>query len=363
VLDARSRPLVDALGYTPDARTALPGGLTGWLSDPTLSRLAAGARPGAGTDDVLRRQELLAQTAALTTERPGLARRVLVTLPRGLDLDPVAFRGLVDALGTAPWLRTVAPADLRRAPERGDTSSLERRVARLPASLSRAQLSVRDVTMAHELRTDLAALAEVLESPSDVTGRLQGDTLRLLSCGWRGHPAALAARRAVVARHTRDLVGRLHVLPTRANFLATTASLPFTVANDHDQAVTGLRLKVTAPNPRLQVRQETSDPVDVAPGTRVRVEVPVRAIAAGRVSLTAQLLTPSGQELGAPVSVQVRTQPPGTWAMWVIGAVVALVLLVGVVRAVRRPRRDVVMTSDGHGQSPDDGDGGREDGT
>jgi hypothetical protein len=143
------------------------------------------------------------------------------------------------------------------------------------------------------------------------------------------------------------------VLPTRANFLATNASLPFTVANDLDQQVTGLRLKVTAPNPRLQVRQETSDPVDVAPGTRVRVEVPVRAIAAGRVSLTAQLLTPSGHELGAPVSVQVRTQPPGTWAMWVIGAVVALVLLVGVVRAVRRPRRDVVMTSDAHDDSDD----------
>jgi hypothetical protein len=360
VLDARSRPLVDALGYTPDARTALPGGLTGWLSDPTLSRLAAGARSGAGTDDVLRRQQLLAQTAALTTERPGLARRVLITLPRGLDLDPVAFRGLVDALGTAPWLRTVAPADLRRAPERGDTSSLERRVARLPASLRKAQLSVRDVTMTHELRTDLAALAEVLESPSGVTGLLQGDTLRLLSCGWRGHPSALAARREVVARHTRDLVGRLHVLPTRANFLATNASLPFTVANDLDQQVTGLRLKVTAPNPRLQVRQETSDPVDVAPGTRVRVEVPVRAIAAGRVSLTAQLLTPSGRALGAPVSVQVRTQPPGTWAMWVIGAVVALVLLVGVVRAVRRPRRDVVMTSDGHDESVEDRESGLE---
>jgi hypothetical protein len=39
--------------------------------------------------------------------------------------------------------------------------------------------------------------------------------------------------------------------------------------------------------------------------------------------------------------------------MWVIGAVVALVLLVGVVRAVRRPRRDVVMTADGHDTSDD----------
>jgi hypothetical protein len=52
VLDARSRPLTDSLGYTPDARAQLPQGLVGWLSDPGLSRLAAAARPG----DVLQRQ-------------------------------------------------------------------------------------------------------------------------------------------------------------------------------------------------------------------------------------------------------------------------------------------------------------------
>jgi hypothetical protein len=343
VLDARSRPLTDSLGYTPDARSQLPQGLVGWLSDPGLSRLAAAARLG----DVLQRQQLLAQTASLTTERPGLARRVLVALPRGVDLDPVAFRGMVDAVEEAPWVRTVAPADLRRPLDRGDTSSLERRPARLPAALRDAQLSVHDVGAAQTLRADLAALGEVLASPSEVTGDLQRDTVSLLSAGWRGHAAALAARRAVVTRHVHDLVGALHVLPTRANLLATNASLPFTVVNDLDQQVTGLRLRVTAPNPRLQVRQETTDPLEVAPGTRIRVEVPVRAIAAGRVSLTAQLLTPSGRELGAPVSVQVRTQPPGTWAMWVVGAVVALVLLVGIVRAVRRPRREVLMALDG----------------
>ncbi len=339
VLDSRSRPLADPLGYTPDARTRLPGGLTGWLSDPTLSRLVAGAAP----DDVPRLQQLLAQTASLTTERPGLARRALVALPRDLDPDPAAFHGLLDALAAAPWVRQVAPADLRRPPDRGDTSSLERGSARLPGQLARAQLTPRDVAVAQDLRSDLSALAEVFASPSEVTGDLQRATLGLLSAAWRGHPAQLAARQAVVTRQVHGLVEKLHVLPTRANFLATNASLPFTVANDLDQRVTGLRLKVTAPNPRLEVRQAVSDPIEVAPGTRVRVEVPVRAIAAGRVSLTAQLLTPSGRPLGDPVSVQVRTQPPGTWAMWVVGAVVGLVLLVGIVRAVRRPRRTVTV--------------------
>jgi hypothetical protein len=342
VLDARSRPLTDPLGYTPDARAQLPYDLTGWLTDPVLSRLAAGARTG----EVLTLQRVLAQTAALTTERPGLARRVLVALPRGADPDPTAFRALVESVAESPWTTTVAPGDLREPLERGDTSSLQRRAARTPASVAKAQLSEHDVLVAHALRSDLSALAEVLTSPSEVTEDLQRDTIGLLSSSWRGHASTLAARRAVVTRHVHDLVGRLHVLPTRANFLATDASLPFTVANDLDQKVTGLRLKVTAPNPRLEVRQEVSDPVDVAAGTRVRVEVPVRAIAAGRVSLTAQLLTPSGREIGDAVSVQVRTQPPGTWVMWVIAAAVGLVLVIGLVRAVRRPRRKVVVAED-----------------
>jgi hypothetical protein len=347
VLDSRARPLTDPLGYTPDARTQLPHGLVGWLSDRALSSLLAGARAG----DVPQLHALLAETASFTTERPGLSRRMLAVLPRDADPDPVAFRGLLDAVTATPWVAPVAPGDLRHALERGDTSSLERRSARLPEGVQKAQVSGHDVAAAQALRSDLSALGEVLESPTRVTGDLQRDTLGLVSSSWRGHPSRLAARRARVTDQVHDLVAQLHVLPTRANFLATNASLPFTVANDLDENVAGLRLKVTAPNPRLEVRQEVSDPIEVASGTRVRVEVPVRAIAAGRVSLTAQLLTPSGRELGEPVSVQVRTQPPGTWAMWVIGAVVGLVLLVGIVRAVRRPRRTVPVTSDAQEES------------
>lgn len=348
VLDSRSRPLADPLGYTPDARAQLPDGLTGWLTDARLAGLAAGAVPG----DVLQQQALLAQTASLTTERPGLARRVLVALPRSVDPDPAAFHALLGLLEQAPWVEQIAPGDLRDPLERGDTSALERRAARLPASVRRAQLTVHDVSLAQGLRGDLSALGEVLEDPSAVIGGLQRDALGLLSSSWRGHAATLAERRAVVRSGVDKLISSVHVLPTRANFLATNASLPFTVANDLDHRVSGVRLRVTAPSPRLQVRRELSEPIDVAAGTRVRVEVPVRAVAAGRVTLTAQLVTPSGRELGEPVSVQVRTQPPGTWAMWVVVAVVALVLLVGIVRAVRGPRRTIELAEDDGGPVP-----------
>ncbi|HET8615019.1 MAG TPA: DUF6049 family protein [Actinomycetales bacterium] len=349
VLDSRSRPLTDPLGYTPDARAELPYHLQGWLFDAPLSGLASQVRSG----DALTLQRVLAHTAALTTERPGLARRLLITLPRGADPDPAAFRTLVAAVAAAPWVTTVAPADLRQALPRGDTSSLQRRPVSPPTTVATTAISTRDVLATHDLRSDLAALAEVLTSPAEVTLALQRSALGLLSCEWRGHPSELAARRAAVTKQVHALVGRLHVLPTRANFLATNASLPFTVANGLDQTVTGLRLKVTAPNPRLEVRQDLTDPFDVAAGTRVRVQVPVRAIAAGRVSLTAQLVTPSGRELGDAVSVQVRTQPPGTWVMWVVAAAVGLVLLVGLVRAVRRPRRKVVVPHATSGETDD----------
>jgi hypothetical protein len=81
ILDARARRLEDPLPYTPDARVMLSGGMTAWLADPVLSELAGAARRA----DPARVRRLLAETAAATSERPGLTRRLLVAAPRDLD--------------------------------------------------------------------------------------------------------------------------------------------------------------------------------------------------------------------------------------------------------------------------------------
>ena len=338
VLDARSRRLVDPLPYTPDAAADLAGGVTGWLADPALSTLVAGAR----NRDVLRVQRLLAETAATTSERPGLARRLLVTAPRDQDLDPAAFRDLVTATSSVPWLSVVPVTVLRTPPPgtgSGDTADLPRHATAPPTSVERAQLSAQHVAAVRRMRGSLAALGEVVDPPSSLTDVLQRSTLALLSASWRGQPDPLTARRAAVARQVGALTGGVRVLPSSVNFLASSGRLQITVANDLTQAVSGLRLRVTSTNPRLRVRTRDVAAPALAANTRAQVQVPVQAVASGTVRLNAQLVSPSGRPLGASVPVRVRVQPTDTWALWVLGAVAALVFAIGLVRALRRPRR------------------------
>ena len=338
VLDERYRPLVDALPYTSDARADLNHGLTGWLADSTLSELAGSAV----TPDPLRVQRFLAETASVTSERPGLTRRLLVVAPRGFDPDPAAFRALVDATAGVPWLGVVPVTALDGPPtgnDSGDTAPLQRMAVAAPPGIARAQLAPAHVAAVRRLRTALSALGEVVASPSTVTDGLQRSTLDLLSCSWRGQPRALALARARVGAQVRALSDDVRVLPSSVNFLTSSGRLQITVANGLPVQARGLRLRVTSTNPRLRVREGDVVAPDLAPGTRAQIQVPVQAIASGVVLLQAQLLAPSGRPVGSPVQVQVRVQPTDTWALWVLGAVAALVLVVGLARALRRPRR------------------------
>jgi hypothetical protein len=345
VLDGASRPLVEALNYTPDARTTnLPAGSSAVLSDPQLTQLAAAAR----STNAAAASRFLAETAAATTERPGLTRRLLVALPRTVALDPTAFRTLVQVSNTVAWLRNVGLADLLSAhDDRGDASELARHALSPPHTARTTGVLPPDVDLALGLRSQLSALGEVVSEPSRATANLQGSTLDLVSASWRGHRDELAARQQVATSSVTATVTKLRVLPTTITFLRSSGELQLTIANDLDLPVSDLRLQVVAPSPRLVVQRTQSEPISLQPHTRTSVRVPVRALASGKVDLQARLVAPSGAPIGAVESVQVRVRPTDSWALTVGGAVVVSVFLVGVVRALRRPRRRNRIGDDG----------------
>ena len=349
VLDERSRPLVDALDYTPDAMTqSLPAGATAVLWDAQLSRLAttASSRDAAATD------RFLAETAAATTERPGLARRMLVALPPTATLDPAAFKALVQQASTAPWLTVIPVASIfDPPPERADASQLARRQVDRAAHAGDHRHHHADVDTALALRAQLSALGEVVAEPSEITADLQRSTLDLVSSVWRGHRKPLASHQQASSQAVHAVTSKIRVLKTTITFLRSSGELQLTISNDLPLKVTNLRLRVVAPSPRLVVSQEVSDPIDLAPGTRTSVRVPVRALASGQVALQAQLIAPSGGAVGDPVAVQVRVRPTDSWVLSVFGVIVGLVVLVGLVRALRRPRRRTGLPD-----VPDDGE-------
>ena len=337
VLDERSRPLVDALSYTPDAMTqSLPAGATAVLWDAQLSRLAttSSSRDAAATD------RFLAETAAATSERPGLARRMLVSVPPTAVLDPAAFKALVRKASTVPWLSVTTVASMfEPPPARADASQLARRQVDPPPTVANEGITTQDVGVALGLRAQLAALGEVVAEPAQLTAALQRSTLDLVSAVWRGHRKPLASRQQASTQAVHQVTSKISVLKTTITFLRSSGELQLTIRNDLRLKASNLRLRVIAPSPRLVVSQEVSEPIDVAPGTRTSVRVPVRALASGQVALQAQLIAPSGGAVGDPVAVQVHVRPTDTWAFSVLGVIVGLVLLVGLVRALRRPRR------------------------
>jgi len=354
VLDGASRPLVDALNYTPDARTtSLPGHPDAVLSDPQLSALAARA----SGRDAGARLRFLAETAAATTERPGLARRLLVTLPRSANPDPAGFRAVVAASSGVPWVGlTTLDSLLQPVGDRGDVSALPRRsVTRITARPRPLRGS--DVELTLDLRSRLAALGEVVTDPVRTTAEQQHSALTLVSSAWRGNRTALTAAQAAATTGVRQLTDKVHVLPTTITFLRSKGRLQLTVSNDLDQRVEGIRLRVVAPSPRLVVTREVSRPLPaLEPGTRASVRVPVRALASGQTVLQAQLLAPSGAPLGDLVQVRVRFRPTDSWVLSVGGVVIGLVVLVGLVRALRRPRRRAAVhdpAADELGETPE----------
>ncbi|GAB3683646.1 DUF6049 family protein [Angustibacter aerolatus] len=335
VLDGASRPLVDALPYTVDARAQLPRQVVGVLSDPELSGLLTSL----SRDDVGAAQHFLAETAAATSELPGTSRRMLVLAPETLDPDPSAFRALVKATASVPWLGvTTAAASAQPAANRFDTADLPRRV--VPATAAqRSGVARKDVAAVRELRSSLSAVAEVVDTPALLTAQAQRSTLELLSAAWRGRHDALVARQRSVADELASSTQGVRVLPSTVNFLTDRGRLQITVSNELDREVHGLRLAVTASNPRLIVQQERSQPETIGPGQRVQVQVPVRALASGEVTLEAQLTAPSGARIGAPEQVTVRVRPTDSWWLTGAGVVVGVVVLLGLVRALLRPRR------------------------
>jgi hypothetical protein len=338
VLDARTRPLTEALSYTTDARTELAAGSSAVLFDPVLSSLAARVRP----DRAATRARFLAETAAATTERPGLSRRLLVALPRSVDPHPAAFRDLVTSAAAVPWLAPISWGQLA-APlgTRGDTSALPRREAAPRAVRGRPGVMQPDVARTIALRGRLSALGEVVDDPVRTTAHLQRTTLALVSARWRGHRTELGRRQSVEDTAIDALVRQLRVLPTTITFLRSSGELQLTVSNDLPEAVHGVRLRVVAPSPRLVVSREVSEPLDLPAGSRASVRVPVRALASGQVDLQAQLVAPSGAPIGQTEHVKVRVRPTDSWVLTVGGAVAGLVVVVGLVRALRRPRRRV----------------------
>ncbi|HEX5511393.1 MAG TPA: DUF6049 family protein [Actinomycetales bacterium] len=285
-------------------------------------------------------QRLLAETAAITLERPFDPRHVLVAAPRGWAPDDQAGAAAVRALTSAPWTQAsplgelvqTAPPDVERAP------------LRYPAEDRRAELPAAGL---HAVRDALAServTATVLTDPQPMVAAAERSAVAATATGWRGR---LDEWRKEIGRFTRQAeadADALRVLEgSDVTVVSSQVQLPVTVENKLPQEAQ-VQVNLRATTQRLVV--PGSPLVSVPAESQRRLTVPVRAVANGNTDVVVQLLTPGGEPIGDAVTMTVRVRADWeTRGTLVVGAVVGLVLVIGVIRGIRDGRRQRELRS------------------
>ena len=338
------------LTYTPSGRaTATAGGtdVTVLVPDERLSQALTTGRvplavqvadPATVEDTVLTpaaaAQDLLAELAVITRERPNDSRHVLLTVPRDWTPDVAVAAAQIAALDEAPWVRPEpVSALIGLADPEVDRGTLPTRSAD-EDEVGGSQIG--ELAAALERRSSLASM---LTDPDSVLGNVELEMLSALSVAWRSDPDG---RNGLLGRTRAEgdvLADAVTVSPTTEegiNVLSTSADLSVNVANALEEPIT-VAVRLRPDDPRL--RAEESVEVTIPGLGQQLVSVPVHAVKSADVQVTVEVLTPDGTLLDADTSflVRVRAEWEGIGTA-IIGSVLALGVVLGIARTIRRGR-------------------------
>lgn len=343
VLDDTAQPPLDPPRDTPSGRSTVRGGQAptdGLVDDgPLSSALSAVDDAATGTGapgaDVVATQRLLAESAAVTLEHPGVGRHLLATAPR--DWSPSAEQAVaaLTALTTAPWLRVAplqdlldsAPGDVARAPV--ELTEQERAEELPPAGVAGVGSTL----------TTTEAVAAAMDDPRPTVRRAQRSAVALVATHWRTDRAGWQDAVSGYAARLTALRNAVRVVPgSTVTQVSRNVELPVTLENDLDQPVTVV-VDVRPESSRLVVTRR--DTVTLPANDRTVLYVPVRGVGNGDTSVRVELLTTGGTSLGDPVRTRVLVRADWeTQGTFLLAGFAALVLVAGLVRTFRRgPRR------------------------
>lgn len=319
-------PAGDITALVPDARLdELFRSATSTL-DPSLpADLAAANR---GHDLML----LLAELATVGEEPAAAQQHLLVTTSRTWTPDATALSDVLDTLENDRRIDLVPVSTLAGAPQQ----SVDR--TPLPeTSTPVADLRASSVTRAWDRIAEVRAFAGVTTDPGRLSTPPVATTAAALSVAW-GEETAERSRllRAADAQVTAILGGISVVAGSDINLISDRGDLPVRVRNDLGVAVS-VGVALVPDDPRLNVLDVPAATLE--PGSEQNVQVPVRAIGSGDVSVVVRLTGPDGEVVAEPYGFDVRVRAEWeTVGTAVFGGLLALLVLGGVVRTIRRGR-------------------------
>ncbi|MCS5723176.1 DUF6049 family protein [Herbiconiux sp. CPCC 203407] len=339
ILDSEQLAVADdAAGDDALPAVVSAGDQTVLVSDHAVSSALQGAL--AASNDTARAEALaeLSSALALSATDAGAGagdvpvastRPVLAVLDR-TNLDHTQLGQALDALQSLPWA-TTAPLQglLDTAPTTAatvvDAPQPPERVASIARLLGSSQA--------------VDAFSSVLAEPALLSGSDRADLLALLSNSWTTNTGGwnVAVDSSVEASAT-TLASVQVVEGSNINLLSNQADLPITLSNELPYPVTVV-VQVTPSNGRLVVDENRTE-VTIEASSRRGTQVPVTAVANGSVTLTIQLLSPSGVLISAPSPVRVNVSAEWeTLGTVSVAALAVVVFGIGLVRVILRRRK------------------------
>ncbi|MGZ5399175.1 MAG: DUF6049 family protein, partial [Nocardioides sp.] len=285
-----------------------------------------GPGPGDPLSELALRQRFLAEAAVrlLFHDRTPL----LMVLPADfVPSSPTTFWSGLDA----PWLELTDTDDLgrgRRVPGRKITYPVEEELTELDAE---------NFTAAEELIAAGRTLDNVLPGNDVVADQVLAEALTSLSYSERDRSVESRRDTAAGTAWINNRLARVRIRAPRNVTLSSAAgTLATTVTNRLDQPVT-VWLRTTSLG---DVEVETSDPIDLAAGSRQTVLLRASATSAGVHYVRVLVTDEQGTPLGDGQRVAIRSAQVSEVIWLIVGVGVGLLFLAIAIRLVRRIRSE-----------------------
>lgn len=340
VADSSSLPDSRSLNYTPNAARSLGNGTTAVVADSTIADIFAGDL-STQSAQALAEQRFLAETLAITLERPNDQRSILVMPPRDMTASTAqTLANSLKAAVNAKWAKAASYGEVASATPTPHAGTTVPSVSDYPSAARKSELSSDNLNAVTGTQDRLTDLGKIMSNSAPIRTAFSSAVLRSVSTQWRDQSAMGSAYRQNASDYLDNLYGAVSILHKPNNSITLSgsgsATIPITVQNDLPQPVLNLEVELTSSSPtRLSLGKETPSskilPVRANGDTVQTLRFPVKATANGQVDMVAQLYTTTDQKpYGGAVGFTVNIKQLRNGVIAVVAGGVLLVLLAGV---------------------------------
>ncbi|GGQ11767.1 DUF6049 family protein [Streptomyces roseolilacinus] len=339
----RSDSMREHLSYTPNAARPIGGGTTAVVSDMVLSTAFEGDMSRAG-DSTAAVQRFLAHTLAVTHERPGTARSIVVAPQRMPTVSQAeSMASALRVLGSERWSQASDLVTATAAKPDSKATTIVPPAGKYPRALSRRELPEAVFQQVRRTQGDLENFQVILTAADRVVTPFGNAIKREMSTSWRGRPQEAAEYGKGVQAHLESLADEVKLIDKSDLTLSgRSATIPVTVQNKLVQGVEHLVLRLESSKPtrlKLNGGEAVAElPVRIEGGHSQSVKFTASANANGPVPLEAQLYTEDGRPYGPSMKFTVKVSEITSTVMLVIAGGVLLLVLAGVRMYSQRKR-------------------------